>query len=571
VAGLAAPDSKQPGSGVLYGVMNRKHVEYDALFWERLRLLKAGGYEILKHAHLFVPKYPAEREEVYRFRLKQASYIGLLGKVCGYLVGSLFLESLTVGPPTEAKGEEPKFPDADFYKKFFEDCDLEDTDYSQFLRNAVYEALIYRRALIGIDLPEASAVPPETKAEEDALDLSRAWLYRIDLSSLINWHSVPRVTKGPIKGTEFVWAILKGEERDRSNPLGGHDEYRETFKIWRMINGVAHFERWRTRVLTEKDPPKDDDELEQVSELTATSFRAIPIEELRLPEELWVGHAAGPMCEEHFRDRSMLKGDMARSLHEVGYVKQGPEIPAVHGALPSHVQQNPNRGAEAQKAVTSNGWVVIGSGDELGFAGPSGRAHALVVEWLDKVKEEVQGVVNTMALSISNTGAALQRSGDSKREDRSATTIILQALATCTKEAAKRVMRHVSEARNETVEWTSSGLNTFDKTERTELVNEGVQMETVSIPSPTWKRAYYTQLAHATLPNATPEEKRMIADEIANNVTNEQVSMDPIERARQMAAAEGGFEAGGGGGDEPPGKPAGGKPGFGKKPAPKAK
>jgi len=565
-----APASK---SGVTYGQLNRTHKEYDAELWERLRLLKKGGYEILKpeNAKLFVPKYPAENDDVYAFRLRQASYIGLLGKVCGYLVGSLFSESLSVAPPTAEKTEAPKFPDEKFYKEFFDDCDLEDTDYSQFVREAVYDALIFRRALVGIDLPAKPAdSAPETKADEEALGLGRAYLYRLDLSCLINWYAVPRATKGPIKGSEFVWAIIKGVEEDHSNPFRSSDKYRETFKIWRAEGKVVTWEKWRTPELDKDHPPKEEDELELVTPPTPTSFKSIPIEELRLPEELWVGNAAGPMCEEHFRDRSMLKGDMARSLHEVGYVKQGPEIPAVHGALPSEVQQNPHRGRQAAAAVTNSGWVVIGSGDELGFAGPSGRSHELMVDWLDKVKEETQGVVNTMALSVANTAGAVQRSGDSKREDKSATTVILQALSLCTKEAAKRIMRHVSQARSEDTEWTAGGLNTFDKAQREELVTEAVQVTMLNIPSPTHRRLYMTDVALATTPHADGEDRRKITEEIYANVSDEEVALGPLERAEAMTkattpAVEPGDEAPPPKGKKPPpGKPAK-KPAAGKK------
>ena len=531
---------RTPGPApVTYGQLDRKHKDWNGDLWERLRLLKKGGYEILENARLFVPKYPAENSDVYAFRLKQASYIGLLGKVGGYLVGSLFSESLTVSPPTEDAEEAPKLPDEKFYTEFFDDCDLEDTDYAQFMRQAVYDALIFQRALVGIDMPaKPEGVELNNRADSDALDIGRAYLYRIDIDALINWHSVPRSTKGPIKGSEFVWAVIKGVEENREDPLADQSKYRETFKVWRLEGGLVTWEKWRTRELDDKTPPKPEDEMELVTPRTATTFKSIPIEELRLPEELWVGNAAGPMCEEHFRDRSMLKGDMARSLHEVGYVKQGPEIPAVHGPLPSEVQQDPNRGHRAQAAVTNKGWVVIGSQDELGFAGPSGRAHELVVQWLDKVKEEIQGVVNTMALSVSNTSVAVGRSGDSKREDKSATTIILQALALCTKEAAKRIMRHVAQAREEDVEWVASGLNTFDREERTVLVEEATALALVNIPSPTHRRLHMREVALATVPNATPDERRDIIKEINENISDDEVALSPLERTEAMTKAQ---------------------------------
>ncbi len=38
------------------------------------------------------------------------------------------------------------------------------------------------------------------------------------------------------------------------------------------------------------------------------------------------------------------------------------------------MQQNPNRGRDPVGEFKGRGWTVIGSGDDLGFAEPSGRA-----------------------------------------------------------------------------------------------------------------------------------------------------------------------------------------------------
>jgi hypothetical protein len=132
-----------------------------------------------------------------------------------------------------------------------------------------------------------------------------------------------------------------------------------------------------------------------------------------------------------------------------------------------------------------------------------------------------------MALSLANTGAAVGRSGESKAEDRSATEIVLGYLGALAREFGIKIYRCVSEARGEDVTWVAHGLDSFDIEDRADLIDEAVQLETIEIPSLTWKKEHKKQLAFATTRGASPETKAVIGKEID----------DGMEEAVEVAAA----------------------------------
>ena len=234
-----------------------------------------------------------------------------------------------------------------------------------------------------------------------------------------------------------------------------------------------------------------------------------------------------PLAKEHFQRRSDLAGSMCRNLVEIPYVKRGPEIPAVHAALPSQTQQNPHRGADPVGTAKSKGYVDIGSDDEIGFAGPSGRAYELASASANELRDEIFGAMNTMALALSNTGATVARSGLSKKEDRSATVIVQDYIGGIVRETSAAVYEMVSDGRGEEVEWVAVGANSYDREDRETLVAEATEVQLLTLPSVTLHRLYATNLALALVPKASDAEQKLIRDELQSNITEESVLMPP--------------------------------------------
>jgi hypothetical protein len=520
---------------VKFGTLSATHPEFDAEQIRRLALLFRGGYAILRCAHMFVPQTPGETPERYQHRMKFASYVNHLAPVIGYITGSLFSTTLAVAPGADAdKAGTPggKAPGA-FWVEFGRDADLTGRSFSSVIQEATADALLQRRALLCVDLPTAAG-PFVSRADEEATGAGRGYVVPLPLSAMPNW--------GEDASGELTWAVVATREKVRGSlEEAATGAERWSWKLWRRDEATGAV-TWSEYQITRKpdDPElRPDDEIPPVSEDVPTSFRQIPIVILELPEPLWAGEKAGPLAEEHFRRRSELGGAITRGLVEVPFIKRGPEVPAMGEALPSETQQNPHRGAAFTDRARQAGWVAIGSDDEIGFAGPSGRAYEISAKERDAVRDEIHRTLSVMALSLANTGAVVGRSGESKREDRNATIQVLRALGTHVKSFAEKVYRTLSEARGEDVAWTAHGIDTFDLEDRGELVKEAIDVDTLAIPSVTFARTYKTRVALALAPNASPQDKAQIQKEIQEGITE---IADPVEALLKHQPPPGGEE-----------------------------
>lgn len=504
-----------------FATLNTCHPDYDAELIEKLELLYEGGFEILKHAERFVPRAPNEAESRYEFRLKQASYVPFFGHVIGYLVGALFCQNLQITPAGDASDENTigDLPDPVFYPKFAEDADERGSPFSLLMREATADALIFRQALIAIDMPPA--VDVETRADEEASGAGRAFCSLLPSSQLIDWKLNEKTGK-------FEWCVLRSWVRERKNPLEKRNTYKIQFKVWALNSaGRAEFAVFETPEIKDGDEPKLDTELRQIQN-GKTSFREIPIVRVELPKALWVGNKIGPLCEEHFRRRSELAGGMSQSNVEIPTIFLGPEVPAMNGALPSEVQQDPSRGDVVMAMYRARGYTVLGSGDKFQFVGPSGTAFELTHTELKDLEEKIYRVVDAMALSLSNSGATVRRSGESKREDRAATALVLTHIAEYIRNLGINTYRCISDARSEDVVWVAHGLDSFDLEDASKLVEEATGLQDVQIPSPTFRKEYLTRTALALTRGANPATKAAIQQEIADGV-------DKLERERELA------------------------------------
>jgi len=509
-----------------YGDLAQTHEEYDAKLWRDLWLLYRGGFELLEHAGEFLHRAPNEPEDRYQHRLKSASYVCYFGQIVDYLVGALFFEKLLVVPAAKDGANAPALPDETFWRAFGKDVDRSGTPVAALFAQAITTALVLRRAWVAVDLPEfAATVELPNRAEEDRLGLNRAYAFQFPAEEVINWH---RDADGRLQ-----WVVTRWQHVDRSSPLRRVTEYRERFKVWRREAGAVSWETFETGAhkLEGDERPRDEEALTLIDE-GATSFREIPFVEIELPYGLWAGNKIGPLALEHFRLRSDLKGSLNRSLVEIPVVNLAPEIPGVGEALPAQAVQRPDRGNDPVGQYERKGYLVLGHNEKLEFTGPSGKGFEVADKQLSDLRDEMYRTVTAMSLSLANTGAAVGRSGESKREDRSATEIVLDALGDIVRRAAVRVYDVVAGGRGDRVEWEAQGLTTFNVGARGELVEEAERVLPLNVPSPTFRKEYLTRVALALTPNAAPETKQQIQQEIASGVDE----ADELARLMQQQA-----------------------------------
>ncbi len=494
-----------------YKLLSTRNPAHNVDLVAKIRLIYEGGYAIIGKAKQMLPQAPGEPTSFYEHRLRYASFMPYFGQLVDYLVGCLFQSGLTVTPAADANDPNTlgELPDKDFYPLFARDADRKGTTFQQVMRDAATEALICGCSWIAVDMPPA--VEAETRSEEDAKGGARGYCY------LLPYEQVFDFCIDDDSG-ELSWAITGKRIGDRTDPNQPRDTVVERYTLWEKepVSGTVSYRVFETEPFKPEKPPAGEAEIPEVDSGT-TTFTAIPFVRLELPAGLWAGNKIAPLAEEHFRRRSDLVGAMARSLFEIPVVMLGPEIGAV-GEGVSMASENPHRGNDPINQFKAQGYLVLGQNDKLEFSGPSGSAYEIADKQLHDLRDEIYRSVQAMALSMSNSAATSGRSGDSKREDRQATAVILSYLGTLTRELAVRVYRAISEARDEDVVWSAHGLDSFDMDDATELLNDATLLENINIPSKTFKAEYLTRLAVSNVPGASPETKVAIQDEIVAGV-----------------------------------------------------
>lgn len=519
-----------------YATLTQKHPDYLETEWGELSDLYAGGYQILRNANQYLPQMIGESLPRYHERLKVAAYISYLGQIVDHIVANLFSQEIKVAPAADATdpttpGGEPE--DAEFYTEFAHDADRKGTSIAMLLRGALTSALVKGRALVAVDFPRPGETLPDSRAAERALGLSRAYAFEVPVEQLINWE-LDELNGG------YEWAVLHRVINRQAGPYAVRGLLVDDFKVWTLDadTGRARWETYRTAPYPPDRPPRQDDDVPRVDG-GETVFDRIPLVLFELPEGLWVGNKGGPIAREHFQRRNILTAAENKSLFAVPYVALGSEVGAPGMELPSEAQQDPNRGKDPRVELQNKGYMVIGSGDTVGFAEPSGSCYAVVESQLRDLKDELFRVVHMMAASVSNIGASLGRSGDSKEEDRKATAVVLGALGALVRDFAKRVYTAISRARGETIVWVPFGLDKYDCEPRAIVLQEAVQLDQIPIPSRTFKKELKTRTALALLPNLQPETADVIKREIEEGVEEDERREADLHAAMQdLANAE---------------------------------
>lgn len=495
-----------------YGLLKQTHPDYHGRAWSELDDFFAGGYRMEERAGAYLPKLVGESHERYKERLQTASYIGYVGRILNRFVANVFARNLVVTPDEKEAGAW----DSVFYELFAADADRLKTPFALMMRKALLMSLLKGNHGIGIDTPSPEQLgvdaPFATRAEEDSAGAARAYLYDVPVESMLDWK---REDDG-----SYRWLVLWRTIQERESPLDSRDLVIEEFKIWAMHGGTATWTTYRTKPYKQGETPNDTDDLILHAQ-GVTTFPRIPILTFDLPPDLWIGNHIGPIQKEHFRRRSTLVSSQNRSLYAVPLIRLGSEGPEVGGPIPAEVQMDPNRAVDPRAALAQKGYLVLGKDDDLTFPEPGGSSYSLAYQQIRDLIDEMHLIVDQMAASIQATSTALGRSGESKRADRSSFEIVLSDLGERARQYALRVYGGVAEIRDERVGWTVHGCDEFDVDDRAGLVTEAGRLDTVNIPSPTFKRTYKTRIALKLVPDADPATKQAIREEIHAGITAE--------------------------------------------------
>jgi hypothetical protein len=455
--------------------INAEHPEYVAQreAWQTYRDLYAGGEQFRTGAERYLVPRQKEPADVYQERLDRVYYENYVGSIIDWYAATLFRrEPLLIYEGNDETGRQ-------FFNRMSEDCDLCGSSVSDFFRRMLTDALVAGRSYALVDFPR-SAGQAGSRAEEEALGISRAYLTPYGAESLINWS---RDDKG-----EFDWVVLRSE-RLVSPP--------DDPTAWRKLRTWAYYDRSNFEVYQQLEGAKKDEApvLTDAGRHGLASIGRTPLFEMKVSDGLALMSKAASLQLEHFNKSNALGWSLTMGLFA---------MPVVYSERPWN------------QVVGESYFIQLGPQDRFGWTEPEGHVYEVALTNLDRLKEEIYRV----CYLLSQAGGALSKnatlSGLSKQRDYAVTQEVLRAYGDTTKDLIKKIFRAVAEARQDRIAVDVSGLDEFDVGDFSAELADAKEVLSLGIESETLRKQVLKKVALKYLCDLRQEVKDRIAQEIDN-------------------------------------------------------
>ncbi len=452
--------------------IDREHPDFkrQKFTWRMYRDLYAGGHEFKHRAAEYLLRRQKEPLDVYGERLQRVFYENYIGSIVDWYASTLFRRepSLQFNGGTGASQS--------FFAQLAEDCDRRGTTLSNFFRQCLIDTVIAGRSHILIDFPRAS-VRPTNRAEEDAAGLSRAFLIRYQAEELINWSADER--------GEYDWIVLRQRVR-RQPKVNSPEAEEETY--W------YYYDKTEYRTYRRAERPDEPISIELIARGAHALARQarVPLLTLQVSEGLWLMNKASHLQLEHFNKSNALGWAITMGLFA---------MPVIYSDR------------EWNQIVGESYYIQLGPQDKFGWTEPDGKVYQIAAANLETLKEEIYRVCYLSQASGEMTGGHAQ-SALSKQLDFTITQEVLRAYGGAVKDCMRKVLSAVSEAREDGLVVSVSGLDEVDISDFGLELQDATNLLQLGIESPTLKRQIYQRLALKYLSDARQETKDQIAREI---------------------------------------------------------
>lgn len=458
-------------------LLNREHPGYRARqeVWQRYQDFYVGGEQLRQNAGLYLVRRQKEPNDVYQERLARVYYENYLGSIIDWYGATLFRNEPMI--TLEGGGE--------FYGQFQADADLEGRSFLGFCRRAFVDALVWQQSYALIDFPRVKA-QAETRAEEDALGKSRAYLVRYTPDELINWKVDER--------GNFEWVVMRTESRYQPEFLSEEEvvERRWTYYDRQNFRVYAQAQLVNDKARTAPDAVQIDEGRHALADLGR-----VPLAKLELPEGLWLANKAGLVQQEHFNKSNALSWALHMGLFA---------MPVIYSEREWH------------QIVGEAYYIQLGPEDKFGWTEPEGHVYRLASENLERLKEEIYRVCFLMHQAAGREVKNLAQSAASKQRDQVVTHEVLRAYGSLMKDFIRQVLRLVAAARKDEVTAEVAGLDQFDVKDFSEEISNAQALQTLVAGSSTFTREMQKRLALRFLDGSNPDLKNRVAGEIDNRL-----------------------------------------------------
>jgi hypothetical protein len=447
--------------------IEQEHPDYTerARMWRRYRHIYAGGEQFRRHAAEYLVRRLKEPLDVYHERLGRVFYENYVGSIVDWYAATLMREEPVIDL-TEGSA-----PSRDFFGEFVQNCDLRGTTLPQFFRQQLTEALVCGKSYVVVDFPRALRdAQARSRAEEDALGTSRAYLVAYTADEVINWSYDDR--------GEMEWIVIRTSllKQDGVKSLGWKKETRwiyydrEFYEIYEQNEGIQLVERGRHGF---------------------AGIGRVPVYEVKVSEGLWLTDKTASLQLEHFNKSNALGWALTMGLFA---------MPVIYSDK------------EWSQVVGESYYIQLGPQDRFGWAEPDGKVYQIASDNLGRLKDEIYRVSFLMQQAGDSSGT--MQSGLSKQWDFAVTQEILGAYGDVVKDAMRNILNGVAAARQDVMTVDVTGLDSFDITSFSTEAADAQSLLNLGIESPTLKKQVYKRVALKYLCDARQEIKDQIAEEI---------------------------------------------------------
>lgn len=542
--GAQAPKGKFP-SEIPYKTLKLRHVDYMADFWARCRALYAGGPKLLENKDLLqkiMPKHGEEDLKIYQERQNRAFYIPYAGSIIDKLVAELMSKPITFeleettarkddgGVSGSSKtdpedSEETQLPE--YYADLVKNCGKPGgpkQSLNQFAREQMFTALQCRTSWALVDMPKAPVGGYANKKLQDEAGGLNAYVCQIEPECVVDWEES--------EDGDLEWVLVQDIICKRQ---GLTDNRNMVTLRWRYFTK----EDWSVYELTydktkKADGPSDSD-VAKLTDKGTHSFGKVPVRRMQLPEGLWAMGKLEAMARAHMNQRNALSWGQLKALFPVPVLYAQPPV--------ANDPVSEDAGRAGQKHAP--GYMrVLAEKDRLEYFSPDVAPYQVAMADLGNIRDEMHRVLHSMAQSVDNSGAALQRSADSKAIDQAAAAVILRALGVFLREHLEEILNLISTGRKDNQAFSAKGADNFDDVTLSQLVLDAVGLETVSIPSAHFQKKFKLKLAKLALgADATEDDLEEIKRELDDTHTQDALIAEHESENMQTEASKAQAEA----------------------------
>ncbi len=463
-------------------VLDREHPEYRDRreMWQRYWDFYAGGEQLRRNASLYLVRRQKEPNDVYAERVSRVFHENYLGSCIDWYAATLFRSK----PGISFRTPIPQLEQ--FYTDFVGNCDCRGSSLVEIARKVFIRALVFRESYLLVDFPRVKEAV-STRAEEDALGKSRAYLVPYTPQQLINWKVDER--------GEFEWVVLKSERT-----------YQEAFDQSEIVREQrwAVYDRTNFRIFSHKkrEPAGaggapstlagGDAELIDEGRHGLAEAGRVPLARMAVSDGMWLANKAALLQQEHFNKSNALSWALHMGLFA---------MPVIYSER------------EWQQIVGEAYYIQLGPNDRFGWTEPEGHVFQVAAENLERLKDEIYRVCYLMTQAAGNEARHLGQSGASKQRDFAVTHEVLRAYGAMVKEFLQRVFGLVRAARQDDIEVEIAGMDQFDMPDFSDEINNATGLRQLGIQSARFERELQKRVALKYLEGATLESKNVVVRE----------------------------------------------------------